>query len=143
MLLDDDQSGIFSGVMCSLCDKTRRVDLSTLSLFKNDTWLSENVALREETLLNEAPDFCDHVGHWCDTLRTSDPETLYFADYERFCEEFGSESVDALHPLASLEFFIKAVSSLGLSISLEGFEYELQQRRSRCVGPAMHCCNLL
>mgnify|MGYP003993652545 FL=1 len=32
-LLDDDQGGIFSGVMCSLCDKTRRVDLSTLSLF--------------------------------------------------------------------------------------------------------------
>ncbi len=57
MLLDDDQGGIFSGVMCSLCDKTRRVDSSTLSLFKNDTWLSENVALREETLLNEAPVF--------------------------------------------------------------------------------------
>ena len=54
-------------------------------------------------------------------------------------QEFDYESVDALHPLASLEFFIKAVSSLGFYINLEGLEHELQQRRCRSVGPAMHC----
>ena len=68
---------------------------------------------------------------------------MHFADYERFCQEFNCESVDALHPLASLEFFIKAVSSLKLTTTLEGFENELRQRRCRSVGPAMHCCNLV
>ena len=61
MLSDDYQGGIFSGVMCSLCNKTRRVDSSTFNLFKNDTWLSETTELREDKLLNEAPKFCDRV----------------------------------------------------------------------------------
>ena len=35
------------------------------------------------------------------------------------------------------------MSSLGLSIRLEGLDYEVQQRRCRSVGSAKHCYNLL
>lgn len=76
-------------------------------------------------------------------MRTLNSEAIDLSDYERFCQEFDCSSVDALHPLASLEFCIKALSSLELSISLQGLEYELQQRKCRSVGPAMHCCNLV
>ena len=43
LLSEERTAGIFGGLICNLCEKTRRVGSSTFDVFHNDAWLSESM----------------------------------------------------------------------------------------------------
>ena len=84
LLSEKRATGKFGGLVCSLCDKTRRVDASTFNVFHNDTWLSESVALRKEAFYCEAPDFDDDLRSWFQEAAFEHENVFSLLDFERF-----------------------------------------------------------
>ena len=133
--------GVFSGLVCSLCGKTRRVDNSTFQVFHNDVWFCESKALRKEALYKDAPDFDDVLRTWYQETNFKASEAVTVEALDSFLERCEYASLREHHEIAILEASILLISKLEESVSVQLLETRLQELKNQIVGPAFHCEN--
>ena len=146
-------------LMCSVCEKFRRVDAETRLVFSNKEWMQGYLRKDEEQLLVDVPDFITTLEQFLADVCDRKQECVQQLDFLNFLEglgikDFFVKAFDRLETLAEdeptllrcfnfLQFFLKKAHGRGLGTYSDALQGMFEALENTLPGVAFTCASLV